>query len=60
MERKKCSDLNNSEIREYVMSLENEYEAKKAKIKLMCEELIEIENAYNEAQNEIKIRKTVF
>jgi hypothetical protein len=60
MERKKCADLNNSEIREYVMSLENEYEAKKAKIKLMCEELIEIENAYNEAQNEIKIRKTVF
>lgn len=60
MERKKCTDLNNSEIREYVMSLENEYEAKKAKIKLMCEELIEIENAYNEAQNEIKIRKTVF
>lgn len=60
MERKKCADLNNSEIREYIMSLENEYEAKKAKIKLMCEELIEIENAYNEAQNEMKIRKTVF
>jgi len=60
MEVKKCSELNNSELREYIMSLENEFEAKKAKLREMCEDLKKIEEAYNDAQTEIKIRKTIF
>lgn len=60
MEVKKCSELNNSELREYIMSLENEFEAKKAKLREMCEDLKEIEDAYNDAQTEISIRKTIF
>lgn len=60
MEIKNCSELSNSEIKEYVMTLENEFEATKAKIRLLCEELEKIESAYNSAQNEIKLRKTVF
>lgn len=60
MEIKNCSELSNSEIKEYIMSLENEFEAVKAKIKVLCEELEKIEAAYNSAQNEIKLRKTVF
>ena len=42
------------------MTLENEFEATKAKIRSLCEELEKIESAYNSAQNEIKLRKTVF
>ena len=60
METKKCSELSNSEIKEYLLTLENEFEAKKAKLREICEELKEIENAYIDAQNEIKIRKTIF
>ena len=60
MEIKNCSELSNSEIKEYVMTLENEFEPTKAKIRLLCEELEKIESAYNSAQNEIKLRKTVF
>lgn len=60
METKKCSELSNSEIKEYLLTLENEFEAKKTKLREICEELKEIENAYTDAQNEIKIRKTIF
>jgi len=60
MEIKNCSELTNSEIKEYVMTLENEFEAIKAKIRLLCEDLEKIESAYNSAQNEIKLRKTIF
>jgi len=60
MEIKNCAELSNSEIKEYIMSLENEFEAKKAKIKTLCSELEEIERAYESAQNEINLRKTVF
>ena len=60
MEAKNCSELSNSELKLYLESLNNEFEAKKAKIKELCEELVEIENAYNDAQNEINIRRTIF
>lgn len=60
METKNCAELSNAEIKEYIMSLENEFETKKAKIKEICKELEEIEHAYNAAQTEMKIRKTIF
>lgn len=60
MEVKNCSELTNAELKTYSMSLENEFEAVKAKIKVLCEQLEEIEKEYNIAQNEMKIRKTIF
>ena len=60
MEVKNCSELSNSEIKEYIESLNNEFEAKKAKIKSLCEELAEIEHAYAAAQTEINLRRTIF
>jgi hypothetical protein len=60
MEKKNCSELSNTELKEYIMSLENEFEAEKAKITKMCEALKEIESAYLAAQNEINLRKTIF
>ena len=60
METKNCSELSNSEIREYIMMLENAFMAKKNKMKELCEELEEIEREYEKAQREIKIRKTIF
>ena len=60
MEFKKSTDLTNIELKQYITSLENEFEAIKAKMKVLCDELKEVETAYNEAQSEIKIRKTIF
>lgn len=60
MEPRKCSDMSNVEIKQYLLTLENEFEAKKAKVKEMCEELKEIEEEYIKAQNEMNLRKTVF
>lgn len=60
MERKDCSEMSNSDLKAYISTLENEFEAKKSKMKEICNELKEIEDAYNDAQNEIKIRRTVF
>ena len=57
---KKSSDLTNVELKQYISTLENEFEAIKAKIKVLCEELKQVENAYGEATNEINIRKTIF
>ena len=57
---KKSSDLTNAELKQYISTLENEFEAIKAKIKVLCEELKQVENAYGEATNEINIRKTIF
>lgn len=60
MESRKCSDMSNVEIKQYLLTLENEFEAKKTKVKEMCEELKEIEEEYIKAQNEMNLRKTVF
>ena len=60
MEIKNCSELSNSEIKEYIESLNNEFEATKAKIKDLCTKLTEIEHAYTAAQTEINIRRTIF
>ncbi len=60
MEKKKCSDLNNSELKEYLLSVENEFNAKKAEIKILCDELAELETIYENIQSEMKIRTTIF
>ena len=60
MEKKECSELTNAEIKEYVLTLENAFEAQKAKIKKECEVLQEIENEYNKALTEINTRRVIF
>lgn len=60
METKNCSEMSNAEIKQHMMTLENEFEAKKAKIKELCEELKKLEDEYIKAQNEINLRKTIF
>ena len=60
MEFKKCSELTNSELKLYIQSLTDEFEAKKAKLAEICKEMEELEAQYNSAQNEINLRKTIF
>lgn len=60
MEAKDTSKMSNSELKLYLTSLENEFEAKKAKLKEMCEELEDIQFEYSNAQNELKIRKNIY
>ncbi len=60
MEELNCSEMNNSELKEYAIKLENEFNAKKAKIKEMCEELKAIEIAFGKVQTELNIRKTIY
>jgi len=52
--------MTNSEIREYLVVLENTFESQKAKIKKECEALVEIENEWNKVQTEINTRKVIF
>lgn len=60
MEKKNTKNMSNTEIKVYLLQLENEFEAKKNNIKKICEELIELEHEYNSAQNELNIRKTIY
>lgn len=60
MESKNCSDMTNAEIKQHMLVLENEFEAKKTKLKEIIEELKEIETEYTKAATEINLRKTIF
>lgn len=57
---KDCKTLSNNELKLYKLSLENEYEAVKAKIAALEEELDKLDLEYNKAENEEKIRRTTF
>lgn len=54
------SEMTNSELKEVIVKLENEFEAQKSKIKKECELLQEIENEYLKVQREISTRKVIF
>ena len=60
MEKNSCSEMSNSEIKIYMETLTNEYEAKKAKIIALCKELGQLENDYQNAERELKIRKNIY
>lgn len=60
MEKKDAKNMTNTEIKVYLLQLENEFEAKKNSIKKICQELIELEHEYNNTQNELNIRKTIY
>ena len=52
--------MSNNELKLYKLSLENEYEAVKAKIATLEEQLDELDREYAKAENEEKIRRTAF
>lgn len=60
MEEKNWSEMTNAEIKQQMMVLENEFEAKKSKLKTFLDELKKLEDEYIKAQNEINLRKTIF
>jgi hypothetical protein len=60
MEKKDCTEMSNNDIKLYLSSLENLFIAKKKQIKELCDELVEIEQEYQHALNELNIRKTVY
>ena len=60
MVQKDCKNLSNNELKLYKLSLENEYEAVKAKIMALEEELDKLDREYEKAENEEKIRRTTF
>lgn len=60
MVQKDCKNLSNNELKLHKLSLENEYEAIKAKISNLEEELDKLSIEYNKVLNEEKIRRTTF
>ena len=60
MIQKDCKKLTNNELKLYKLALENEYEATKAKIIALQEQLDDLDREYVKAENEEKIRRTAF
>ena len=60
MEKKDCKNMRNLEIKLYMETLNNEYEAKKNKIVGLCKEMEELEHWYKDAENELNIRKNIY
>ena len=52
--------MTNNELKLYKLSLENEYEAVKAKISELESQLDTLDREYAKAENEEKIRRTEF
>ena len=52
--------MSNNELKLYKLSLENEYEAVKAKIRTLEETLDNLDREYAKAENEEKIRRITF
>ena len=57
MIEKDCKNMSNNELKLYKLSLENEYEAIKAKISALEEELDKLDRTYIKIENEEKIRR---
>ena len=57
---KDCKNMSNNELKLYKLALENEYEAVKAKIATLEEQLDALDREYEKAENEEKIRRTAF
>lgn len=60
MIQRDCKSMSNNELKLYKLSLENEYEAVKAKIVKLEEELDNLDREYEKVENEEKIRRTAF
>lgn len=58
MIRKDIKNMSNNELKLYKLSLENEYEAIKSKIKNLDERLDSLDREYIKVENEENIRRT--
>lgn len=54
------SEMSNSEIKMRIENLKNEFEAKKIKLREICEDMDKIEKEYISANNELSIRKNIY
>lgn len=52
--------MSNSEIKMRIENLKNEFEAKKIKLREICEDMDKIEKEYISANNELSIRKNIY
>lgn len=59
MEKRDSSNLSNAELKLYIETLTNYFEAYKIKLKQICEEMGDIENEYLSAQRELEMRKNI-
>ena len=55
-----CKKMTNNELKLYKLSLENEYEAVKAKINALEDQLDELDREYVKAEREEETRRTAF
>lgn len=60
MEKKNYNEMGNSEIKMYIDNLKNEFEAKKMRLKEICDEMNDIEKEYIKATQEMKIRRNLY
>jgi hypothetical protein len=52
--------MGNSELKMYIEQLSNEFEAKKIKLKELCENMDKIEREYLKAKHELEIRRNLY
>ena len=60
MNKVNYNEMSNSEIRMRIETLKNEFEAKKIKLRELCEEMDKIEKEYLDANNELSVRKKIY
>jgi hypothetical protein len=60
MNKVNYNEMSNSEIRMRIETLKNEFEAKKIKLRELCEEMDKIEKEYLDANNELSVRKNIY
>lgn len=60
MNKVNYNEMSNSEIRLRIETLKNEFEAKKIKLRELCEEMDKIEKEYLDANNELSVRKNIY
>ena len=60
MKKVNYNEMSNSEIRIRIETLKNEFEAKKIKLRELCEEMDKIEKEYLDANNELSVRKNIY
>jgi hypothetical protein len=60
MEKRNCSEMNNSDLKLYIESLKNIFESKKIELKKICEEMADVEKEYLSANRELDIRKNIY
>lgn len=60
MEKVNYNEMGNSELKMYIEQLGNEFEAKKIKLKELCENMDRIEREYLKAKHELEIRRNLY